>query len=256
VQRQIQERITLELVKNAVGEIRQRQGDEDRWFDYKFILVGGLLGAFLARFAIEKRAGGDAEARLGQLISSNVTCCALAFATIVALIIDIHVRGSTMIIYQIGNWLAYFAEPTLLRIAFDGDKHNFLPWEMFLREPGGMHSNALYSLSYVPNLHLATLIIYVGYLGVLQEVSLKGRPTNTPLTIALFALVQFTFLLFAWMSHTGPSTFESQAIPFVDYWFRADLSGLLYILPWLGITALTVPYVWHLYRRRLAEARQ
>ncbi len=248
VPRDVQERIVLELAKSAVSEIRQYQEAEDRWFNYKFILIGGLLGAFLARFALDKKPTSDSEERLGQLISSSTTCCALAFATIVALTIDIRVRTGTAIIYQIGNWLAAFAEPTLLQIA--GNPRNFLPWEMFLRTGDNMHTDAFYIFALEPNLHLATLIIYLAYLGVLQEISLKSRPTNLGLTLASFALVQFTLLLFAWMSHTQPGAFQSQVIPFVDLWVRSNKVGFLYILPWLGITLLSVPYLYLLYQRR------
>jgi hypothetical protein len=155
------------------------------------------------------------------------------------------VRTGTAKIYQLGNWLAYFAEP-VLQIEFHGDSSNFLPWEMSLRRLDSMHTDALYRFALEPNLHLATLIIYVGYLGVLQNVSLKSRPTNPVLTLALFAFVQFILLLFAWMSHTGPGAFESQAIPFDEHWFPANMSGFLYVFPWFGITMVSVPYLWYL----------
>jgi hypothetical protein len=247
-------KIVVELVKNAVGEIRLYQEEEDRWFHNKFILIGALLGAFLARFALEKGAGADGEARLGGLISSSTTCCALAFATIVALTIDVHVRAGTTKIYQIGNWLAYFAEPALLQSSFQGGPSNFLPWEMSLREIShGMHADTLYSFALEPNLHLTTLIIYLAYLGVLQELSLKRHSTNVGLTVALFCAVQFTLLLFAWMAHTGPGALQTQPIPLVDFWPHADKAGFLYVVPWLGVTALSAPYLWHLWRHSRPE---
>jgi hypothetical protein len=242
------QKVILELLKNAVGEIRLYQEEEDRWFHNKFILIGALLGAFLARFAMEKDVSADAEARLGRLISSSTTCCALAFATIVALTIDVHVRAGTTKIYQIGSWLATFAEPALLQTGFHGPFW-FWPWEMSLRSfDDATHADTLYSFALEPNLHLTTLIIYVGYLAVLQQSPLSRRATNFGLTVALFVAVQFSLLLFAWMAHTGPGVLEMQAIPFFEHWWPADQAGFLYVVPWLGVTALSAPYIWLLWR--------
>lgn len=247
-------KIVVDLAQNAVGEIRLYQEEEDRWFHNKFILIGGLLGAFLARFALEKGAGADGEVQLGQLFSSSTTCCALAFATIVALTIDVHVRAGTIKMYQLGNWLAYFAEPALLQNMFQGGPPNFLPWETSLREVShGMHADTLYSFALEPNLHLTTLIIYLGYLGVLQEVSLKQHSTNVGLTVALFSAVQITLLLFAWMAHTGPGVLQMQPIPLIEFWPHADKAGFLYVVPWLGVTSLSAPYLWRLWRRSRLE---
>jgi hypothetical protein len=73
-QRKGQETVILALANNANAEIRLRLGAEDRWFDYKFVLVGSLLGAFLARFTFGRRVlRHNAEVELDELLSSNLS---------------------------------------------------------------------------------------------------------------------------------------------------------------------------------------
>jgi hypothetical protein len=133
-QRKSEEKILIAMTNNAVSEIRLRLEAEDRWFNYNFVLVGGLLGAFLARFTIGGKSKRDAETQLKDMTHSTPLCCALAFATIVTLIIDIHVRNNTIVIAQLGSWLAYFAEPALAHIAFGGERNGFLTWEDFFAD--------------------------------------------------------------------------------------------------------------------------
>lgn len=204
--------ILIEEVKKANEEIKMRIDQEDRWYDYKFLVVGALLATFLGQFA---RAGPQPDDQVLHLFHSGASCLALALACVLTVAIDIHIRDSMTVTNQLGNWLAYYAEPELLHSTFQRTAGvQFLAWENFLRIEQGMHNSILYSVTYWPHLHFLTLVVFITYLAVFHWLyPYQTRPLSQ-LILAGFFLVHLALGAFAWISHTAPETFEFTPFPF------------------------------------------
>jgi hypothetical protein len=260
----------FELIKaehlKAVDEIKLRIEQEDTWFHYKFVLVGGLLALLLSRLVL---AGGERsmDERLEELFESAATCSVLALATIVALAIDIHIRNNIMVVQQLGLWIANYVEPALLHKPVNLDSAaGFVPWEQFLRTQAlgheAMHRDDLYGFIFYPHLHYLTWIIYISYLGLFQKFGLsyarnleKGKNNQeTPsqetgrwLAIAGFVLVHITIGAFTSIAHFAPSAFTFKIYPFGGEMWKGGLAGAAYFLiPWVFLSLLNLPYLYFL----------
>jgi len=134
-------RFLIEENTKAVAEIRSRDEQENSWFHDKFILVGALLAATTGYIGFRKRESQSAEGHLTALSKSPSTPVILALACVLALGIDMHVRGSNCEVNQIGLWIRYYLEPVMLHGRSDCDSVTSLPttfygWEEFLRVKG------------------------------------------------------------------------------------------------------------------------
>jgi hypothetical protein len=231
--------ILEEEVKKVNEEIKMRIDQEDHWYDYKFLIVGGLLAAFIGRFAIKSKSDKTPEEQLRGLLGSNATCLAMALACVLAFAVDIHVRHNMTVTNQLGNWLAYYAEPALQHSCFQHsvETHPLLMWENFLRTDGGMHVSTLYSFTFWPHLHFLTGIVYLIYLAIFHYVMQHPEPKERLLTFAGFVLVHGSIGVFAWAAHSAPESFEF-TFPLTNWSLSGWKVPALYLLPVLLLALL------------------
>lgn len=280
----------LELIKEehkkAIAEINLRIGQEDSWFHYKFLLVGGLFSLLLGKLVLGDKVMPSVQAE--KLLDPKMMSIVLALATIVALAIDIHIRNNIMVVQQLGLWIANYVEPTLLHKAFDPQKsEGFLPWEQFLRNKAAgeaMHSDDLYGFIFYPHLHFLTWVIYISYIGFFQTFAISNkRRSNSPLVdteatavtspvdspsarnhaeaagerpmewfvIAGFALVHVSLLAFTCIAHFTPRTFRFKIFPWDENLSEGGWKGVAYFLPPLiSLLLLNLPYLFLLFPRK------
>jgi hypothetical protein len=263
------EKFLLEENKKAVEEIRNRDLEEDSWFHNKFILVGGLLAATMGYigFGGPKSPQEPPGERLTTLSKSPSTAVILALASVLALGVDMHVRGNACVIDQLGLWIRYYVEPVAFHAGPDSNPpksslKNFRGWEEFLRveasqptktvdwnHSGGaaLHSDELQSLFYEPHIHFLTVFVYVLYLAVFQTFACR-RGTGLAsdgrvMLIICFVVVQASFFAFAWIAHSAPQMFETKVLPFSLAYEAGYLVPLHYLVPCLALVILNIPYI-------------
>ena len=276
----------IEENKKAVEEIKIRDEEEDSWFHNKFILVGALLAATMGYIGFGPQSSKQStEEGLAALSKSPSTAVILALASVMALGVDMHVRGNTCEVDQLGLWIRYYVEPVLLHGNSDGKGPTSLPesfhgWEDFLRakvptdaakgnsstegstercsttksvywedlsQGSGKHSGELWNLFYEPHIHFLTVFVYVLYLAVFQTFA---RPTGIArasdgrgMPIICFAVVQASFLAFAWIAHSAPEMFELKVLPFIPAYEAGYVAPLHYFVPCLALILLNIPYI-------------
>jgi hypothetical protein len=277
----------IEENKKAVEEIKARDEEEDSWFHNKFILVGALLAATMGYIGFGKHSPRQStEQELIALSKSPSTAVILALASVMALGVDMHVRGNTCEVDQLGLWIRYYVEPVMLHGNSDRNgpmslPENFHGWEDFLRakvvpatnvanknssteggtercsatksvywdpETGsGKHSGELWNLFYEPHIHFLTAFVYVLYLAVFQTFALSresGRGSaRRGMPIVCFAVVQASFLAFAWIAHSAPEMFELKVLPFIPAYEAGYFAPLHYFVPCLALILLNTPYL-------------
>jgi hypothetical protein len=244
----------FDLVKaehqKAVDEIKMRIQDEDDWFHKKFILVGGLMSAFLIFIGVGERtsADGHGEKQLYRIVTSSAAVSALALSSIISLAIDMHIRSNIVVIQQLGLWIRHCIEQVLAPPPSLLAGGTFLAWESFLRinpPAAGMHSDSIYNFSFYPHLHFLTWFLYVVYLALLQNVSLetRARADQRRLTISLFVLVQLSIAAFAWSAHLYPQAIELKPLPFLNMWLSGWAGAAVYCSPIALMTIAMIPYL-------------
>jgi hypothetical protein len=243
-----------EEIKKVNEEIKMRIDQEDHWYDYKFLIVGGLLAAFIGKFAIGDKGDKTPEEQLRGLLGSNATCLAMALACVLAFAVDIHVRHNMTVTNQLGNWLAYYAEPALQHSCFQHsvETHPFLLWENFLRTSGGMHVSTLYSFTFWPHLHFLTGVVYLIYLAILHYVMESAEPKEKLLAFAGFVLVHGSIGVFAWAAHSAPESFEF-TLPLTNRPLSGWCAPALYLLPVLALALLNFNHFRSLPKRDLGR---
>jgi len=116
----------------AIEEIKMRIEQGDNWFHRKFIMIGGLVVAFLTALGsdlfktstgtreqhAEESAGhsrpSELDRRFGDIMRSNAACSLLALATAVAVGIDIQTKTSDTVVQQIALWIKHYVEPAFV----------------------------------------------------------------------------------------------------------------------------------------------
>jgi hypothetical protein len=251
----------------VVEEIKMRSDQEDQWFRYKFVLVGGLLAAFLTNLGLEKyktrksNANSEnlrleSEINLVNILKSTASLTILAIALMVAIAIDIHIRVGVNVTNQLGIWICYFVEPTLLgqHIDLSGYKDSFLPWEQFLRIGGeGLHSNWWLGLIYWPHLHFFTFLMLVFYTFGCQQVCIESHTVNKWLVGSGFFLVYFSLFIFTIIAHNLDPIFEVQVFPWPGEegkWLSGLKATSIYVGVWLILVLVNTPYLLLLQKKR------
>jgi len=268
----------IEENKKAVEEIKNRDLEEDSWFHNKFILVGGLLAATMGYIGFGVPGGPQSPQespgeRLTTLSKSQSTAVILALATVLALGVDMHVRGNTCETDQLGLWIRYYVEPVAFHAKPEPDvSESFLKnvrgWEEFLRESvppsptaqpkkksvnwessegAGLHSDELQSLFYDPHIHFLTVFVYVLYLAVFQTFACRrgtGSASDEHIIPTIcFAVVQVSFFAFAWIAHSAPQMFKIKVLPFSLAYEAGYLVPLHYLVPCLALVIPNIPYL-------------
>jgi hypothetical protein len=232
--------VEIEL-KKANEEIQFRIAQEDTWYHYKFLLVGGVLAGFFGVLQFS----GAARVPVTQIVRSEKVCSALALTCVVALAIDIHLRNNIVVIQQLALWIANYAEPAMMPAAAGG----FVPWEKFLRTPGaGMHSDEWYGFLFYPHLHFLTWVLYLLYLTCFHWIALKAvrkpRPAEQDALLAGgFVLVHVAVAVFAFMGHFVPRALEMNVLPMADSWRTGAAAACAYLLGALLLVAINSPYL-------------
>jgi hypothetical protein len=212
-------------------EILERIRFENQWFQYKFLILGGLLAGSLgvAGFSdkINKRFN-----TLDEFLRSREFMLILALSVLVALMIDIHVRRNVLVISQLGTWLADYFEPVMVGRSLDANTPaGFHGWEGFLRlnAPGirGMHESSLYSLLFWPAIHLTTLLPLATYCISFGYRRIHSKSEEQPIDLLIYYVVVAALLLFAVMSRAIPEAFEMRPLPFVDVWEPAWMGSVI-----------------------------
>ena len=224
-------------------EIRVRIQQEDTWYHIKFVLVGAILAAFGAIFKFGKQ---TQDAQFAHAIISTATCSLLALACIVALAIDTHLRNNIIVILQLGLWVAHYAEPALMPAA----PTSFLPWEQFLRAPGGMHSDNLYGFAFYPHLHFLTWVVYALYLCCFHALALRKNRESASATLlnSGFLAVHIGFVVFAWVGHYVPGAFLTNILPRGDCLYSGASAAAGYALLAVLLGVINGPFVLKLMR--------
>lgn len=236
--------LILEEFKKSVLEIKQMLDHESHWFELKFYFIGALvLGIFgLGIYESSK------ENSVFALLKNPLTLLSLTIACIVSTSIDIHIRSNRVLIAQHGIWIQNYVEPYLLKNNFSSFSssyytNEFLGWEQFLRlkhyikdrdgekvfvideKVYSRHSDNIYSLTYWPNVHYTTILLYGCFLCLLWWLRSQDDQTGPPyqLTTQLnnknnllltrqfsFTLIQISFFVTAISSHYNPNAFKTR----------------------------------------------
>ena len=205
--------LAFDELKKVTEEIKQRQGNIDTWFHYKFVFLGGIflvvtggLGSLMG-FAHRRRTIVE-EHELQGFLSSQLAHCVLGLACVIAVTVDMHIRHEIDAIMTLGNWLAYYAEPALSGMSFQEESDGrFLFWENFLRAQGiigtNTHTETVLGkfLGRMPHLFFLTLLLYMSYVWTLQNI-ICARAINEvpPAIMVTFMMVAGAFLMFGILS--------------------------------------------------------
>jgi hypothetical protein len=131
----------------AIDEIKENTADNKKWFYFKLVLIGSLIGAIFFLVARDL----DDNIEYISIIKKRAFTITIGIAFIIAIIIDIQVKQNHIVTNQLGNWIAYQYEPVMkyCRIvenkcpnydsivkytpSLHNDSLNFYLWENFLR---------------------------------------------------------------------------------------------------------------------------
>jgi hypothetical protein len=220
----------LDLKEKVYKEIQARFGETNDWLFRKFTLAGGLLAAFLFRlwwpflsptateWTFERRQN-QAITLLSDFLQSSPSCAILGLACIVSLFVDIQIRRSSIVINELGVWVADYGATTLVGSV---DPHrrssHFYSWEEFIRDkppdekssgeksPGGqgMHQSFATAIQ-IGNLASITGILFIFYHVVFQEICRQGLDWFNRL---IYWLVVLVLLAFVTAAHLTSGNFE------------------------------------------------
>jgi hypothetical protein len=235
----------------AIDEIKTSLEQMDTWYHYKFILIGGVIALFLGHFGIlgkqDSISPKPSERILETVLMSNRTGAMLTLICVVAFVIDMHIRSNINGIQHLGQWISNYVEPTYLQATANTADVGFIPWETFIRLPKGTTST-IYTISFSIQLHYMTMISYILFLMVFQNVSLRSkRKRRQQVAIIGFVLVHLSLLAFILVAHTVRDTFNVGCFPLIPLKV-CSLSGsqgsTYYIIAWLFLITLNLPYLY------------
>jgi hypothetical protein len=235
------DRRLLELeVGKVFAEIQGRISNIDNWFHYKFLLVGGVMLAFITKFSgvLANPFDPHTPVPLGPIDIKDTVALILASSCVVAFAADIHIRIEMAMTGMLGRWIADFVEPALetgLGLHY---------WENYLRQDHALHTSWISQFTFAPHLHFLTWPLYMAYVWVFQEITLRGRTANTALVKGTFIIVQTSLFVFVLVSHSTPLAYGLTVHELrPGYTFAAFL--LLYFL----VVSPAIPYYARLARQ-------
>jgi hypothetical protein len=229
-------KLEIEKVNKEIDANHESGGSS---FQYRFGLVGGVLAGM---FYVLKK---ETERNLSELLRDRRVVIALAFACVISIAIDAHVRASIVATDYIAQWIYRYAEPTVL--------HGHLgccPYEAFLRMPdgNGMHTDSWYRYLFWPHLQLFTAVLYILYLFVLHESAVAHGEDNEVVTLS-FVLVHVALIILTFSAHYAPGGWGTRAYwPFPDDTAVLALPNILcrglpivLVGTWIGMDRLALP---------------
>jgi hypothetical protein len=211
-------------VQKAFSEIQARIGYIDTWYHYKFVLVGGVMLAFITGYR------DSLKGSLHQTVKSPAVGLLLASSCIIAFAADIHIRIEGAMTGMLGRWISEYVEPT--RASSEP-----LYWETFLRTDQALHTSLITQFTFAPHLHFLTWPLYISFIWVFQEIAQEGRTENTSLIKGSFILVQTSLLIFVLVAHSTPLAYGLWVL---DYPPGFALASFLFL--YFLIVALSTPY--------------
>jgi hypothetical protein len=143
-----QKLLEMEFVK-TVEEIKFLLQLQDTWYNYKYLFIGALLAILLGQAGMLKYIDETSHQQpdhaspqsvkpvapnvrsLKEIFSSGLVYLAVAFACVICLMIDMHIRRHMLSMQYLGLWISHFAEPAFL--GSTDQLGGFLPWEQFVR---------------------------------------------------------------------------------------------------------------------------
>jgi len=252
--------------KKANDEIKMLQEQIDTWYHYKFLLIGGIVALFLGHFGIlsnqSTASPKKSEKILLVTLMSIRTSILLALICIVAFVIDMHIRAHFTGLQGLGHWVYNYVEPSYFKAigAQTGEipreglvETQFIPWEMFLHSNvhQARQTSTLYRAAYSLQLHFMTIAFYMLYLVIFQNVCILCKKGKQQHQIAFlgFAMVHIAALAFIIVSHTVPNFFEVKCfpVPNVDCWLSGSQGSIYYLIAWLLLIILSLPYLYQLF---------
>lgn len=250
----------------ANAEIKMLQEQIDTWFHYKFLLIGGIIALFLGHFGL---LGGKesttppkiSEKVLITTLLSNRTSILLALVCIVAFVIDMHIRAHLTNMQGLGHWIYNYVEPSYFKEMGAETtnippealvKTQFFPWETFLHTTTRevQQTNPLYRAAYSFQLHFLTIVMYMLYVVVFQNVCLRCKSVRQQQVAFIgFVVVHIAVLAFIIVGHTIPNSFDVRCFPLLptDCWLTGSQGSTYYLLAWLSLIIVSLPYLYLLF---------
>lgn len=258
--------------EQALNEIKMSLEQMDTWYHYKFILIGGVIAVFLGNIGILRRQGSvsrkESERLLESALMSNRTAAMLTLVCVIAFIIDMHIRSTVNGIQLLGLWIANYVEPSYLNSAgvTTTDYPNsvlaeigFIPWETFLRLPRTTGST-LYPVIYSIQLHFTTILSYLLYVMVFQNISLiSRRGRRQQIAVVGFLSVHLSLFAFIVVAHTVRNIFNVACFPMVPRdlcWLSGTRGSAYYLIVWLLLVVINMPYLLVPILRTRTEAAE
>jgi hypothetical protein len=250
--------IRVEFQK-AIDEIKLRLEEQNSWYHYKFLLIGGIFALFLGHSAVLMGGVSPASVKpagknFADVITSTSNYSILALTVVIAFALDMHIRNNMFGNQTIGLWIANYVEPSY---PYDP---GFFPWETFLRKANNprIPFDSAYKLGFSVQLHFMTIAAYLVYTIVFHQVciNVSKQPTKTQhemivknqIVIFGFVLVHLAVFAFVFVTRAVPGTYEMNLIPlsrFANGWTTI----VYYMLPLVCLLLLNMPFV------RLLRAR-
>jgi hypothetical protein len=171
----------------------------------------------------------------------------LTLICVVAFVIDMHIRSNINGIQHLGQWISNYVEPAYLKAATNTADSGFIPWETFIRLPKGTTST-IYTISFSIQLHYMTMISYILFLMVFQNVSLRSkRNKRQQVAVIGFVLVHLSLLAFILVAHTVRDTFNVGCFPLIPLRvcsLNGTQGSTYYIIAWVFLLILNLPYLY------------
>ena len=243
----------------ALDEIKTSLEQMDTWYHYKFILIGGVIAIFLGNIGILGKQSSashkESERILESALMSNRTAAMLTMVCVIAFIIDMHIRSNVNGIQLLGQWITTYVEPSYLKSSgvttgndpkYALDKIGFIPWETFLRSPKTTGST-LFPIIYSIQLHFTTILSYLLYIIVFQNISLiSTRGRRYQVAVVGFLSVHVSLLAFIVVAHTVRNIFNVACFPMVPhnvYPLSGTHGSIFYLIVWLLLIVIHMPYL-------------
>lgn len=249
--------------EKALDEIKTSLEQMDTWYHYKFIFIGGVIAVFLGNVGIFGKRSSDShiesEISLESALMSNRTAAMLTLICIIAFVVDMHIRSNVNGIQQLGLWISSYVEPSVLKSAgITADittqqyvkdalaETGFLPWEIFTRIPR-TSGGTLYAIAYSIQLHFTTILSYLFYIMVFQNISLISKKgERQQIAVIGFISVHISLLAFILAAHTVRNIFYVACLPMVSLdvcSVSGSYGSICYFIAWLFLVGINLPYL-------------
>lgn len=264
----------LELEFNkAVEEIKFLLQLQDTWYNYKYLFIGAVLAILLGQAGLlrylDETSPNQNIRSLKELLSNGLVYLTVAFACVICLMIDMHIRRHMLSIQYLGLWIYYYVEPAYMGIIPDAS--GFLPWETFVRlelfegeKPFYVHIwEGGHRIALSTQLHFLSTATYALYIILFQQMCLdfpgwrdnllknkNQSEDNIPILAHSRKMIIFLGFIFVNLStlclnliiHSISKQYEMQLFPF-EYRSNGWPVFGYYSIFWVLTVAFTLPFL-------------